>query len=101
MSDGSFPGLVKAYRLGKKETSKTQPIKVEFDSSSEVDMILKHAHKLKSNSELKTVYISPDRTKEQRLAHSKLVKKMKEMINQDNSKHYFIRDNKVNCVERE
>ena len=100
MADGSFPGLVNVYRIGKKEPSKTRPIKVQFDSSSEVEVILKHAHKLKAVSEFKTVYLSPDRTKEQRLAHSKLVKKMKEMINQDNSKHYFIRDNKVNCVSK-
>ena len=101
VADGSFPGLVKAYRLGKKETNKTRPIKVEFDSSSEVDMILRQAHKLKANSEFKTVYLSPDRTKEQRLAHSKLVKQMKEMINQDKTKHYFIRNNKITSVNKE
>jgi hypothetical protein len=40
VADGSFPGLIKAYRIGKKELSKTRPIKV--DSSCEVDMTLKN-----------------------------------------------------------
>ena len=48
-------------------------MKAEFRSSSDVDDILKNAHKLKANSELKSVYRSPDRTKEQRSAHGKLV----------------------------
>ena len=65
-----------------------------------MDTILKNAHKLKAHAELKTVYLSPDRTKEQRLAHGKLVKKMKELISRDSSKHYFIRDCKVNCVDK-
>ena len=101
VGDGSIPATFNASRIGKKEPNKTRPIKVQFDSSSEVEVILKHAHKLKACSEFKAVYLSPDRTKEQRLAHSKLVKKMKEMIKQDKTKHYFIRDNKVISVEKE
>ena len=97
---GSWSGAVNITRIGKMEPNKTRPLKVEFDSSTEVEMILKHAHKLKANSEFRTVYLSPDRTSEQRQSHNKLVKKMKEMINQDNSKYYFIRDNKVNFVEK-
>ena len=73
---------------------------MDFRSSSDLDEILKNAYKLKTNSELKSVYLSPDRTKEQRSAHSKLVIQMKEMITRDSSKHYFIRDNKVNCVDK-
>ena len=100
VTDVSFPDTVNVYRLGKKVPEKTRPIKVEFKSSSDVDIILKNAHKLRKNDDLKSVYLSPDRTKEQRAAHSKLVKQMKEMISRDNSKHYFIRDNKVNSADK-
>ena len=58
---------------------------MEFRNSSDMDIILKKAHKLKANSELKSVYLSLDRTKEQRSAHSKLVDRMKEMIAKDSS----------------
>ena len=101
VTDSSFPDTeVNVYRLGKKVPDKTRPIRVEFKSSSDVDIILKNAHKLRKNDDLKSVYLSPDRTKEQRAAHSKLVKQMKEMISRDNSKHYFIRDNKVNSADK-
>ena len=100
VADGSFHNVDNVYRLGKKVPDKTRPIKVEFISSSDVDAILKNAYKLKANSDLKSVYLSPDRTKEQRSAHGKLVNQMKEMIARDSSKHYFIRDNKINCVDK-
>ena len=100
IADGLSPNVDNLYRLGKKVPDKTRPIKVVFKSSSDVDEILKNAFKLKANSELKSVYLSPDRTKEQRSAHGKLVNQMKEMIARDSSKHYFIRDNKINCVDK-
>jgi hypothetical protein len=73
VADSPYPNAVSIYRLGKKEGNKTRPIKVEFGSSSDVDVILRNAYKLKVTSEFKSVYLSPDRTKEQRLTHSKLV----------------------------
>ena len=73
VTDGSLPTALNVYRLGKKEPNKTRPIKAEFGSSIDVDTILKNAHKLKANSDFKSVYLSPNRTKEQRAAHSKLV----------------------------
>jgi hypothetical protein len=101
LSDDSLPVQgVKVYRLGKKAPNSNRPIKVEFQCSGDVENILKNAHKLKAKDDLKSVYVSPDRTKEQRAEHSKLVKQMKQMISTDGSKHYFIRDNKVNCVDK-
>ena len=100
VADGSIPDTMNVYRLGDKISDRTRPIKVEFRSSSDVENILKNAYKLKANSDLKSVYLSPDRTKEQRSAHSKLVKQMKEMINKDSTKHYFIRDRVVKSVDK-
>ena len=44
-------------------------------------------------------YLGPDRTKEQRTAHNKLVNKTNIMIGREPSKHYFIRNSKVCCVD--
>ena len=66
----------------------------------DVENILRKAHKLKSNEEFKTVYLAPDRTPEQRAAHSKLVNQMKELIKNDSSKHYYIRDDKIKCTDK-
>ena len=63
-----------------------------------MDIILRNTHTHKTNVDFKLVYLAPDRTKEQRRLHSGLVKQLKELIKLDNSKRYFIRDNKVNCV---
>ena len=55
-----FPDLLEVCRIGEKVPEKTRPIKVQFESSSDVDIILRNAHKLKTNVDFKSVY--PDRT---------------------------------------
>ena len=91
--------MADCYRMGKKEPGKIRPIKAEFTSSGDVQFILAHARKLRT-SEMKDVYLAPDRTKEERTEHSKLVKRMKEMIANDSSKHFFIRNNKISSVDK-
>ena len=54
--------MVDCYRVGKKETGKRRPIKAEFSNSGDVQFILTHAHKLR-NSEMRSVYLGPDRIK--------------------------------------
>lgn len=100
VANGSFPNAVSIYRLGKKHENKTRPIRVEFGTSSDVDVILRNAHKLRVTHEFKSVYLSPDGTKEQRLNRNKFVQKMKDMMSRDISKHCFIRDNKVKCLNK-
>ena len=100
IDDGLAPKVKAVCRIGQFDVNKSRPIRVEFINSRTVDTILKHASRLKTKPSLKSVYVSPDRTKEQRAAHAKLVHKMKEMISRDNSKHYFIRDNEVKCVDK-
>ena len=87
-------------RIGQWKSDKIRPIKVQFRASSDVDLLLRRACKLKSSEEFSGVYLAPDRTPEQRAAHNKLVQHMKELIIKDNSKHYFIRDNKVRYTDK-
>ena len=95
----SMPKTVDIYRMGKKEAGKPRPIKIEFTTAGDVDFALAHARNLRT-SNLKNVYLGPDRTKEQRVAHSKLVNEMKQMIQQDPNKHYFIRYNRICSVDK-
>ena len=87
-------------RIGVKTEGKVRPIKVELHSSADVASILSNAHKLKESDDFKMVYLAPDRTAEQRVAHNKLVTRMKEMIRQDSSKHYYIRNDKIQSTDK-
>ena len=93
-------GTTDIYRLGKKTADKARPIKVEMETPGDVQFMLKNAYKLRADEHFKLVYLAPDRTKEERKAHGKLINEMKELIKQDSSKHYFIRDNKVKSADK-
>ena len=92
--------IIHSCRVGDKKPGRVRPIKVKLESSLHVESILKNAYKLKTNIDFKTVFLAPDRTPEQRAAHSKLVIQMKEMIKNDSSKHYFIKDDKVKFTDK-
>ena len=93
------PVIVDAYRIGNRTEGRTRPIKVEVEHPTDVHVLLKSAHKLRA-SDMTSVYLAPDRTKEQRTAHKKLVTEMKSMIERDPSKYYYIRNNKINCIDK-
>ncbi|KAL5264420.1 hypothetical protein ACHWQZ_G005491 [Mnemiopsis leidyi] len=95
------PHIHEAYRIGKKEQGKNRPIKVELESADDVDIALRRARYLKDSDRFQHVYIGPDRTKENQLAHNELVKQMKHMIERDPSKHYFIRQKKICSVDKD
>ena len=86
---------IDCYRIGKKQDGKVRPIRLECQNRQEVEFALVHSRKLKYSVKHSGVYLAPDRTKEQRLEHSLLVKKMKDLISKDATKRYFIRNNKV------
>ena len=94
------PQTGEVYRISKKEQGKNRPIKVELGSATDVDFVLGRARNLKDSDNFKHVYLGPDRTKENQLAHNKLVKEMKQMIGRDPSKHYFIRQRKICSVDK-
>ncbi|KAL5267611.1 hypothetical protein ACHWQZ_G004601, partial [Mnemiopsis leidyi] len=71
-------------RIGEWKVDRTRPIKVEFRTAADVETVLRKAHKLKASDEFKKVYLAPDRSAEERAAHSKLVNQMKELIKKDN-----------------
>ena len=92
-----MPRICETYRIGKKEQGKNRPIKVVLESVDEVNSNLEVARNLKDSYKFKHVYLGPDRTKENQLTqknqltHNKLVRQMKQMIEKDPNKHYYIR----------
>ena len=62
-------------------------------------VLLKNAGKLRS-TDMRSIYVSPDRNKQKQAAHSKLVAEMRTMIKEDPNKFYFIRNNKVNFIDK-
>ena len=88
-----------AARIGLKSDGKHRPVKVKLPNSSAVHQILVKCKALRLCEDLKTVFISPDRSPEQRAERQKLVSEMKQMIEADkeSDKHFFIRKGKIFC----
>ena len=63
-----------------------------------MQQVLRNAYKLRTDEEFRNVYVAPDRSKEERLAHNQLVAEMRRLIAEDSSKRYTIRNNRVVCV---
>ena len=87
------------FRVGTKQLGKIRPVKIQMQRTADAKFILNSAHKLK-NSDLSSVYVGPDRSKEEQTAHKKLVTEMKKLIEQNPTKHYYIRDNKIRSVDK-
>ena len=98
------PNITNIERVGvKKSDSTRRPIKVTMRDPEIVREMLSRAKVLKSvdvegyNFNYNKLYLSPDRSQDERISRQKLVQEMKERIKKDSSKKYYIRNNKV-CV---
>ena len=84
-----------AIRVGRKSADKTRPVKVSLGNFSTVHQILVNAKKLRLCEDHKTVFISPDRSPEDRAIHQQLVLEMKQIAKEDIKKHYYIRSGNI------
>ena len=74
---GDKPRVVSCTRLGAQGGQTIRPIKCCLSSSAFVFQILKNAAKLKQSENFGTVYLSPDRTPEERRKRRQLVEQFK------------------------
>ena len=81
-------------------TRKPRPVKVTVASPAIVKEVLSRAKQLKNCSGFKGVYISPDRSVEQRAEHRKLVLELKQRLVDQPGKRHFIRGNSVVSTEK-
>ena len=89
-----------AKRIGlKKSDESKRPVKVEMKSCAAVNQILAKTSKLRESAEFSSVYISPDRTLEQRATHRKLVVEVKRRRAEEPSKRHYIRGEIVESTD--
>ena len=93
---------IEASRLGRKCKNKTviRPVKVTLSSATAVQQILQKSRNLRNMDKFKDVFLSPDRTAEQRAQQKLLVQELKEKTLAMPGKKYFIREGKVCCADR-
>ena len=94
------PQVVECMRVGNFEQGKPRPIKVKLASSDAVFNILRNAKCLKTSCKNKATFIGPDRSKEERAEHKKLVDKMKSMMRDEPEKYHFIRRGVITSVKK-
>ena len=100
------PKITAARRVGlyqkpeNNTSGKPRPIKVTLGSPEAVKFVLSKANKLRYVEEWEDTYLAPDRSKEERVAHRKLVAELKQRINEDSDKYHCIRNGKVISVDR-
>ena len=87
----------KAVRVGEKtaEKSRSRPVKVSLGNSWTVHQILIKAKELRLSQNQKNVFISPDRSFEERATHKQLVQQLKEKVRKEPEKRYFIRSGRI------
>ena len=89
------PRITGCRRLGQRGADLKRPIIFSVQSSDVVYQILRKAKRLKDIEGLKTVYISPNRTPEERISRQKLVTELKKKRSDDPSASYFIRKGEI------
>jgi hypothetical protein len=94
------PRVVECYRIGTAVEGKQRPIKVKLNGSDAVNNVLRSAKLLKNSRSNSSAYIGPDRSKDERIEHRKLVVQMKAMMEQDKEQFHFIRNGRVTSVKK-
>jgi hypothetical protein len=92
------PRVIECVRVGLFEQGKSRPIKVRLTSFDTVANVLRNAKHLKNSSNNKATFIGPDRSKEERTEHKKLVDRMKSMMDDQPDKYHFIRRGVIRSV---
>ncbi len=89
---------VEACRLGSgggKSKRTVRPVRVTVASSTIVGQILSKARHLKQVNGYKTVFLSPDRSPEQRVAQRELVQNLKQLIKEEPDKVHYLKNGKI------
>ena len=92
---------VEAVRIGLKAKKQTpRPVKVSVSNTIVVTKILSRARKLRDSQRFKMVFISPDRTPDQRAAHRELVERLKLKKTEEPQMRHYIRGGQICSFEK-
>ena len=89
------PRITECVRLGSKREGVVRPIKVTLGSSETVHRVLSKAGQLQKSQQHRGIYLSVDRTQEERLARKKLVEQLKQKREAEPEHYHFIRNNTI------
>jgi hypothetical protein len=94
------PRVIECIRIGTPANGKPRPIKVKLPSSDAVLSVLRNAKALKDSNTNKATFIGPDRSKEERAAHKKLVEKMRAKMKEEPENYHYIQRGMVISVKK-
>ena len=86
-------------RIGALQNDKNRPLKVKFDFKSTAFDLLAKSKNLKDSEIYGTVFIVPDRSREERIEHRKLVEQLKLIRTQNPEKRCYIWNKAVHTEE--
>ena len=95
---GEKPKFSIPCRVGTPSTGNVRPVKVSFTSPSVVLTLLSKSKTLRESQTFKTVFVSPDRSKEERIARRTLVLELKEKRKGEPDSIFMIKSGKVQRV---
>ena len=100
--EGETPAVKDVIRIGavKSGESGCRPVKVSFENKEVAASVISSAKKLRQSPVYKSVYVSPDRSAEERAERKKLVSQLKEKIEKEPELYHFIQNGKVNKTEK-
>ena len=99
VSVGEKPSFL-ALRVGKRSASKTRPVKVTLTGNGSVNQILMKARRLRTVEAYKSVFLSPDRSPDERTQHRQLILDLKQKVAQQPDKKHFIRQGQIITTEK-
>ena len=98
--DGEKPSVKECYRVGAEKPGVARPVRICFSSSGLATTALHNSKKLKECSEFRKVYLSPDRSPDERAARRLLVETLRTKMKEEPQFYHFIRDGKLCKTDR-
>ena len=86
---------LEAARLGKSGSTRSRPVKVSLSSSVNVQQIMRKARNLRLSEEYKTVFLTPDRSAEERVIQKQLVLDLKKRKSDEPDKIHYLKDGEI------
>ena len=94
------PVIRECCRVGLKKPGSKRPVKFTLSSCDMVNQILRKAKSLRTKEGYGTIYISPDRTVDERRAFKKLWEELQEKRKSDTDRVHYIRNNKIVSADK-
>ena len=91
----SFEGDFSTERIGSPDTEKNRPLLVKFDYKTAAFELLAKSKHLKDDENYSMVFIAPDRSREQRDEHRKLVQQLKQKRADNPGAQFYIRNKTI------